>query len=115
MRAGYKPSRYIDENDELKRIIDQLGRGFFSAENPSLFQPILDSLAGGDRYCVLADYADYVACQENISRAYQDRPGWTRKAIINVARSGKFSSDRAVGEYARHIWGAAPIGAREGE
>jgi glycogen phosphorylase len=109
VRAGYKPNKYIDENDELKRIMDQLGRGFFSAENPTLFQPVLDSLRNDDHYCVLADYAGYIACQETISRAYQDRAGWTRKAIINVARSGKFSSDRAVEEYARHIWGAGPL------
>ena len=104
-------AKYIEENDELKRIIDQLGRGFFSPRTPALFQPILDSLQSGDRYCVLADYASYIACQETISKAYQDRAGWTRKAIINVARSGKFSSDRAVEEYARHIWGVGPLNA----
>jgi starch phosphorylase len=113
VRVGYNSAKYVEENDELKRIIDQFGRGFFSPENPSLFQPILDSLQGGDRYCVLADYASYIACQETISRAYQDRAGWTRKAIVNVARSGKFSSDRAVEEYARHIWGVAPLNAEE--
>jgi starch phosphorylase len=108
-RSAYSSARYIEENDELKRVIDQLGRGFFSAEEPTLFRPIVESLYSNDRYCVLADYASYVACQESISRAYQDRAEWTRKAIINVARSGKFSSDRSVEEYARGIWGVEPL------
>jgi glycogen phosphorylase len=108
-RNGYNPGRYIEENEELKRIFDQIGRGFFSAEESTLFRPIVESLYNGDRYSVLADYASYVACQENISRAYQDRSAWTKKAIINVARSGKFSSDRSVGEYARAIWEAKPL------
>lgn len=109
VRAGYNPGRYIEENEELKRIIDQIGRGFFSAEDPALFRPIVESLYNGDRYCVLADYESYIECQENISKAYQDRAGWTHKAIVNVARSGKFSSDRAVEEYARAIWGVEPL------
>ena len=109
LRPGYDPKRYIEENGELKRIIAQLCSGFFSAENPCLFQPILDSLECGDRFCVLADYEGYISCQEAVSTAYQDRKEWTRKAVINVARSGKFSSDRAVEEYARHIWDVAPL------
>ena len=109
LRPGYDPKRYIEENGELKRIIAQLGSGFFSAENPCLFQPILDSLECGDRFCVLADYEGYISCQEAVSTAYQDREEWTRKAVMNVARSGKFSSDRAVEEYARRIWDVAPL------
>ncbi len=109
LRPGYDPKRYIEENGELKRIIAQLCSGFFSAENPCLFQPILDSLECGDRFCVLADYEGYISCQEAVSTAYQDRKEWTRKAVMNVARSGKFSSDRAVEEYARRIWDVAPL------
>ncbi len=113
LRPTYDPQRFIEENDELKRIIGQLGNGFFCAENPGLFQPILDSLLHGDRFCVLADYADYVRCQEVVSVAYRDREEWTRKAIVNVARSGKFSSDRSVEEYARRIWDAKPLDGEE--
>ena len=87
----------------------QLASGFFSAEDPGLFQPILDSLLNGDPYLVLADYASYIDCQQRVSAAYQDRDGWTKKAIANVAKSGKFSSDRAVAEYAKAIWGASPL------
>ena len=104
----YNPEKYIQENEELKRVIAQLRDGYFSAEDPALFYPILDSLKG-DRFFVLADYAAYVECQERVSRAYQDREEWTRKAVINVARSGRFSSDRAVDEYARDIWDVSPL------
>jgi len=62
---------------------------------------------------VLADYEGYISCQEAVSIAYRDREEWTRKAVMNVARSGKFSSDRAVEEYARRIWDVAPL--RSGE
>ena len=109
LRASYNPRTYVDGNEELKRIMDQLAAGFFSAEDPSLFQPILDNLLNGDRYLVLADYASYIESQAMVSAAYQDRVGWTKKAVINVARSGKFSSDRAVAEYAKTIWGVSPL------
>ena len=109
LRPGYDPKRYIEGNAELGRIIAQLRSGFFSPEDPSLFRPILDSLEGGDRFFVLADYESYINCQDAVSVAYQDRREWTRKAVINVARSGKFSSDRAVEEYATRIWDVAPL------
>jgi starch phosphorylase len=104
----YDPQKYIEENDELKRVITQLRDGFFSAEDPALFRPILDSLKG-DRFFVLADYASYIDCQETVSTAYRDRDEWTRKAVMNTARSGRFSSDRAIDEYARHIWEVSPL------
>ena len=113
LRAGYNPKKYIEENDDLKRIIRQLESGFFSPENPSLFRPILDSLLDGDHYLVLADYASYIERQQEVSAAYRDRGEWTTKAIVNVARSGKFSSDRAVAEYARNIWNVSPLSPHE--
>lgn len=109
IRATYDPRRFIAENQELSQIIKQLETGFFSPEDPNLFRPILDAILGEDRYCVLADYAPYVACQERVAAAYQDQDAWARMAIINVARSGKFSSDRAVREYAEQIWGIVPV------
>ena len=109
LRPGYNPRKFVEENSELKRIIDQLAGGFFSAEDPGLFQPILESLLNGDPYLVLADYASYIERQSEVSAAYRDREGWTKKAVANVARSGKFSSDRAVGEYAKAIWGINPL------
>lgn len=109
VRKNYDPRKFIGENKELSQIIKQLENGFFSPEDPNLFRPILDTILGEDRYCVLADYASYVACQERVATAYQDQDAWTRMAILNVARSGKFSSDRAVREYAEQIWGIVPV------
>ncbi len=109
IRHGYDPKKCIEENQELRRIIDQLGSGFFCPESPGLFQPILDVLLNGDRYLVLADYADYIRTQEVVAKAYQDKKRWTKMAIMNVAKSGKFSSDRAVSEYAKHIWEVSPL------
>jgi starch phosphorylase len=65
-------------------------------------------LDGGDQFFVLADFADYVAAQRNVETAFRDRHGWAKKAILNVARSGKFSSDRAIKDYAKKIWNLCP-------
>jgi starch phosphorylase len=109
LRKQYDPKKYIEENKELAQVMHQLQSGFFSPEEPALFQPIVQALTDGDRYCVLADYSLYVACQEEVARAYTDKDEWTRKAILNTARSGKFSSDRAIDEYARDIWNISPV------
>ncbi len=109
IRKRYDPEKYIDENRELALVMNQLRSGFFSPEEPGLFQPVVRSLMEGDSYCVLADYPLYVACQEKVSQCYMDRERWTRMAILNVARCGKFSSDRAITEYARNIWHISPV------
>ncbi|MDA8090700.1 MAG: glycogen/starch/alpha-glucan phosphorylase, partial [Nitrospiraceae bacterium] len=74
-----------------------------------LFQPIVRSLMDHDSYFVLADYASYIQCQDMAATAYKDRNRWARMAILNVARSGQFSSDRAVREYAEKIWKVTPV------
>jgi starch phosphorylase len=79
--------------------------GVFSPEQPDLFKPIVDSLLGRDEYFLLADFAAYVACQEEVSNVFSDTDAWTEKSILNVARMGRFSSDRTIREYAREIWG----------
>jgi starch phosphorylase len=103
-RINYNPAKYIEQNKELSQVMHQLSSGFFSPEDPGLFQPIVDSILSGDRYCVLADYASYIECQEKVSQVYRDQEKWTRMSILNVARSGQFSSDRAIREYAENIW-----------
>ncbi len=103
-RINYNPAKYIEQNKELSQVMNQLSSGFFSPEDPGLFQPIVDSILSGDRYCVLADYASYIECQEKVSQVYRDQEKWTRMSILNVARSCKFSSDRAISEYAKNIW-----------
>lgn len=109
-KRGYNPWDAYRGNKELKGVVDAIASGAFSPGEPRLFQPIVDSLLnGGDPYLVLADFASYAACQEKVGKAYLDYERWTRMAILNVARSGKFSSDRAIREYAEQIWNVGPI------
>ncbi len=113
---GYDPQAVIAANDELRQALDMISWGYFSADAPGLFRPLVESLtSGGDPYLVLADYAAYVSCQEQVDDLYRDAEAWSRKAILNVAGMGRFSSDRAVGEYAREVWNLAPVSRDEGK
>jgi len=109
IRSTYDPHKYYEENKELKEVIDQIHGGYFSPGSPQLFHPITESLFRYDPYFVLADYASYIQCQEKVNEIYRDQNRWTRMAVLNVARSGKFSSDRAIRQYAESIWGALPV------
>ena len=107
--AGYNPWDYYNSNAELKQVLDMIANGFFNVEEPDRYQAIFDNLLHkGDHYLLLADYASYVATQDAVSTLYQDQEEWSRRAILNVARVGKFSSDRTIGEYAKNIWNVAP-------
>ena len=87
-----------------------IASGYFSPSETGLFQPIIDSLfKGSDYYLVLADYEAYIKCQEKVTKAYKDQKRWTKMSILNVARVGKFSSDRTISEYARDIWKVKPL------
>lgn len=101
---GYHPHRFIESNDDLKEVLDLIQRGFFSPQEPQLFHPLIKSLFDHDKYMLMADYASYAACQHRVDEAYIDQEEWTRKSILNVARIGKFSSDRSIREYAEKIW-----------
>ncbi len=108
-KAGYVPAEYYDKDPELRQIIDQIRSGFFSPNDPTTFMPIFNALyKGTGRYYIMADYRDYITCQERISGAFQDQIDWHRKAILNVARMGKFSTDRVIDEYSREIWRVKP-------
>jgi len=108
--SGYNPWDYYHANAELKQALDMIASGYFSPEQADRFQPIVNNLThGGDPYLLLADYAAYVAAQERVEALYRDQQQWTHHAILNVAGMGKFSSDRAIGEYAEKIWGAKPV------
>lgn len=109
MRGDYTPRLYYEQEPELKQALDQLAEGYFSARDQELFQPIVRSLLETDRFFVLADYASYIKCQENAAKTYSEPDRWTRMAILNVARSGKFSSDRTIKEYAKRIWDISPV------
>ncbi len=106
---GYNPWDYYNSNADLKAVIDRISSGFFSHGDPNLFQPIVDNLLYDDPYLLLADYQSYIDCQEKVSQAYKDRDNWTRMSILNVARMGKFSSDRCIREYCQEIWNVEPV------
>ncbi|HEB96539.1 MAG TPA: glycogen/starch/alpha-glucan phosphorylase [Sedimenticola thiotaurini] len=106
---GYDPHRFYHADAELKRVIDQIGAGYFSPEEPHRYRPIVDSLLHGDPFMVLADYRAYMECDAEADRRYRDPDAWFRSAVLNTARMGFFSSDRTVMEYAQKIWGVVPI------
>ena len=113
--SGYNPWDPYHELPALKQAIDMIGDGFFSSGDQTIFQPLLDSIFGQrDRFMLMADYAEYVACQDRVAGVYLDPTAWVRKSIINVARAGRFSSDQTVLRYARKIWGLDVDSLKEG-
>jgi len=106
---GYVPSAFYQSNTVLKEVIDELASGRFSRGDQGLFKPLLDSLLATDPYMLLADFQSYIDCQDNIDKAFLDSEHWTRMSILNTARMGKFSSDRAVQEYCDDIWHVKPV------
>jgi starch phosphorylase len=107
--AGYRPWEIEETIPELTRALEMIGGGYFSVDTPERYRGLVDALKHDDRFMLLADYASYVECQDRIDALYRDRDEWTRKAILNVAGMGRFSSDRAILDYARQIWNVVPI------
>jgi glycogen phosphorylase len=107
--SGYRPADYIDSNDELRAVLDLIAGGTFSHGDTEVFRPLVDNLRYDDPFLVCADYASYVECQARVSAAWQDGESWTKMSILNTARSGKFSSDRAIAEYCDEIWKVWPL------
>ncbi len=102
---GYNPREYYARQPALRKVLDMIAEGEFSPENRDLFKPIIDNLLNqGDRYMLLADYTSYVNCQDEVGKLYRESDEWARRAILNTAGMGKFSSDRTIAEYARDIW-----------
>ena len=107
---GYQPRQYYESNAELQHVLDAIRDGAFSPGEPARYQSIFDTLVSwGDHYLLLADYESYVATQARVDTLYQDSDAWTRKAILNVAGMGAFSSDRTIAEYAHQIWNTKPV------
>ncbi|WP_420911655.1 glycogen/starch/alpha-glucan phosphorylase [Rippkaea orientalis] len=106
---GYYPRGHYDSNEELRGVLDLISCGFFSRGNRELLQPIVDNLLYDDPYLLLADYQSYINSQEEVSEAYKDQERWSRMSILNVARMGKFSSDRSIQEYCDNIWKVQPV------
>ncbi|CAM8657078.1 GlgP Glucan phosphorylase [Comamonadaceae bacterium] len=108
--AGYQPRAIAEGNSELMAVLEAIRDGVFSPEEPGRFQSIYDLLVNwGDHYLLLADYAAYIAAQEQVDVAYQSKEAWSVMALRNVAAMGPFSADRTIGEYADKIWKSKPL------
>jgi glycogen phosphorylase len=108
-RGWYSPWWHYQNEPETRAALDLIRADHFNRDEPGIFQPIWDTLlTEGDYYMHLADLSAYAAAQAEVGALYRDPDRWARKAIVNVARSGKFSSDRTIAEYAADIWGATP-------
>jgi starch phosphorylase len=108
-REGYRPAAHAEANPELREALDAIANGVFSRGDRETFRPLVENLLRTDPFLVLADYAGYVACQERVSAAWNDAQGWSRMSILNTARAGKFSSDRAIREYCDRVWRSQPV------
>ncbi len=108
-REGYRPGGQVAANAELRAVLELIGGGHFTRGDAEVSRPLVENLTQSDPFLVLADYAAYIACQEQVSEAWADEDRWTRMSILNSARCGKFSSDRAMHEYCDQIWGVEPV------
>jgi starch phosphorylase len=106
---GYNPRSYYESNPHLREAIDQISSGHFSRGYGELFRPLVDNLLDHDPFLLLADYQSYIDCQDQVSSAYRDQKRWVRMSVLNVARMGKFSSDRSIREYCDKVWKIKPL------
>jgi starch phosphorylase len=108
-RHGYNPRGYYESDPELKRVIDMIANGFFSPEEPERYRMITDNLLKNDHFKVIADFRSYLATSDRADQVYLNKAEWNKRAILNTARMGYFSSDRTIQEYAEKIWQVKPI------
>jgi len=106
---GYNPHIHYENNENLRKVLEMIKTRFFSPGEPDLFKPIFDSLVFHDEYMLLADYQSYIDCQDQVEAVYRDKKKWVEMSILNVARSGKFSSDRTIKQYCEDIWKVKPV------
>ncbi|HOW64415.1 MAG TPA: glycogen/starch/alpha-glucan phosphorylase [Candidatus Paceibacterota bacterium] len=111
---GYQPFQFYERNANLREALDFIVSGALANGDTQLFRPLVDNLLWHDPFLVLADYQAYVQCQESVSALWRDPSAWTRMAILNVARMGKFSSDRSIRDYCRQVWNVNPLGSDGG-
>lgn len=107
--AGYQPWTWYENDDELRRAVDAIAAGRFTSGDPGALRPLVDDLLGHDEFLVLADYRSYIDTQDHVDAIWADPDEWARRSILNTARCGFFSSDRAITDYLRHIWRTAPL------
>lgn len=111
LRKHYNPEHFIQNNNDLKQVMDRLESGFFNEEEPNIFDSIIGSLKSPyDPWMTLADFADYLQAQQRAANTFQNKAGWIKMSIINCARSGRFSSDRTIRQYNDEIWKLSPVG-----
>ncbi|SHO52932.1 glycogen/starch/alpha-glucan phosphorylase [Anaerocolumna xylanovorans] len=109
-QGGYNPREVYNSDKEIKRVVDQLVDGTYSKEDKTLFASLYESLLSGrggepaDRYFILKDFRSYEEAQKKVEKAYCNKEGWAKSALMNIAKCGKFSSDRTIEEYVRDIW-----------
>ena len=108
-REDRSPAEFVEDNTELQEVIQLVSSGLFSNGDTGLFHPLLDMLLHDDPFHVLADFAAYTDCQQQVSEMFRDNEAWTRMSILNTARMGRFSSDRSVREYCADIWKVSPV------
>jgi starch phosphorylase len=108
-REGYRPASRAEADEDLNAVLESIAEGLFSRGDPDVFRPLVENLRHADPFLVLADYAAYGACQAQVDIAWRDVERWTRMSILNTARAGKFSSDRAIREYCDEIWNLPPV------
>ena len=106
---GYDPAYYYHNDNELKTILDQISSGVFSNGDGQVFKPLVDSLLYHDEYMLLADFRSYIDSQEKVGETYMNKDKWAKMSILNVARMGKFSSDRSIFDYSSKIWNTSPV------
>jgi len=108
-RGGYHPRREVERDPELARALELIASGTFSPGDRGLFGPFVDDLLHRDPFFVLADFRAYLDCQRRVEAAWRQPASWVRSSILNTARTGRFSSDRAIREYATEIWRLPPV------
>jgi glycogen phosphorylase len=109
LRRGYRPRDFYEKDEELRAVIDLINSGFFSPDQPDEFRGLVHDLLERDQYLLLADFRAYADCQKRVEEAFKDQAAWHRMAVLNIAKMGKFSSDRTIKEYAAEIWKAKPL------
>ncbi len=117
LKRNYDPMEFYLECHELKSAVELIGSGYFNISEQNIFKPLLDNLMNHDYYMHFADFGSYANAQRQVEKAYRDKEKWARSSLMNIAGSGKFSSDRTIREYADDIWGISPcpVGDRGGE
>jgi starch phosphorylase len=110
VKNGYNPASFVEKDPELAAVLDWLASGEFTPdEGPDVLAPLRDNLLYHDPFLCLADFRAYCDMQDKVGEVFQDKPKWSKMAVLNTARVGKFSSDRTIAEYAKDIWKLKPV------